>query len=131
MLVSPLLLKRRDSGSSESFRAAKHESDDSDTSDQALDLSTLKESLAQHRGTFTMLDEFSDRPGEAIEDNNWEKIRAIFDLPASEKIITGNASFGARSDGRISCLASEECHDTRIYAPHRPPYLLLRPSTQN
>jgi len=116
-LVSPLRLKLSDSGSGESFGAARHESD-SDSSDHALDLSNLRRSLAQHRGTIPMLDEFSTRAGEAIETDNWEKIRKIFDLPASESIITGNILSGARSDDRISCLVREECHDTRIYAPY-------------
>jgi hypothetical protein len=121
-------MKRNSSG--ESLAGGHMESEESD-SDQPLDLAALKRARLHDPGTISM---FGSIGGRKAEDEDAlataEKVRTLFDLPSTEKIITGIARESC-SNSRISRMVSKECHDTRIYASYRTTHLLLCPTPQN
>jgi len=92
-VASSIRLQRNSSGSGDSFRDKRHDSDHSDTDSEALDLSAIRRARLQHPGTISMFGSISARgAGKDAEDEvtaNEENLRNLFDLPASEKIITG------------------------------------------
>lgn len=105
------------------------ESEESD-SDRALDLAALRRSRLQNPGKISM---FGSISGRKIDDDDdlasAEKVKKLFDLPSTEKIITGVYAFCVYSDSRISRLVSKECYDTRIHASHRATHLFLCPTS--
>ena len=103
------------------------DSDDSDGAGQALDLAALKRARRENPGTISMVGSFSGTDGKLGEDEakaHAEKVRELFDLPSTEKIVTGKSDFAA-SYLRISGLALEKCHDTGLYASNRTSCLFL------
>ena len=128
LVASSIRMKRNPSG--ESLADGDVQSEDSD-SDQPLDLAALKRARLHNPGTISM---FGSMGGRTAEDEDVrataEKVRKLFDLPSTEKIITGIA-YKSFSYNRISRMVSKECHDTRIYAPYRGTHLLLCPTPQN
>jgi hypothetical protein len=133
VLASSIHLQRTSSGSGDSYKEKRHDSDDSDSPDQTLDFAALKRARLKNPGTISMFGAISEREGNLDDDSNAasEKIRKLFDLPAAEKIINGKSSHTTKVNSRISGLASEECYDTRLYASHGTTYLFLCPATQN
>lgn len=102
-------------------------SDDSDGTDEALDLAALKRARKENPGTISMVGSLSSTDGKLGEDEakaNAEKVKELFDLPSTEKIVTGMYDF-APSYVRISGLALEECDDTGLYASNRTSCLFL------
>jgi hypothetical protein len=79
-------MERLPSSASRETMRRHSEEDDSDSSDQALDLAALKRSRLQHPGTISMFEaaEQGTEPAGIAE-----KVRDMFDLPAREKFITG------------------------------------------
>ena len=65
-------------------------SDESD-SDQALDLAALKRARLSNPGTISMLGSISPRAGQFEDEDalSAEKVRKLFELPSTEKIING------------------------------------------
>ena len=94
-VASSIRLQRTSSGSGDSFRDRRHDSDHSDTDSEALDLSAIRRARLQNPGTISMFGSISAKGvGKDAEDEgtaNEDKLRKLFDLPASEKIITGMA----------------------------------------
>ena len=93
LVASSIRLQRTSSGSGDSFRDKRHDSDHSDTDSEALDLSAVRRARLQNPGTISMFGSISAKgAGKDAEDEgtaNEDKLRKLFDLPASEKIITG------------------------------------------
>jgi PH domain len=103
------------------------DSDDSHGDGQALDLAALKRARRENPGTISILGSLAGTDGKIGDDEakaNAEKLRELFELSSTEKIVTGKYDF-APSDVRISGLAVEECHDTRLYASNRTSCLFL------
>ena len=101
--------------------------DDSDESDQALDLAALKRARRENPGTISILGSLKLTDGSLEDDeakSNAEKAKQLFDLPSTEKIITGT-NYRGRSECRISCLVVEDCYDTGLYALNRTAYMFL------
>jgi hypothetical protein len=116
--------------SGESLAEGQMESEGSD-SDQPLDLSALKRARLHDAGTISM---FGSIVGRKVEDEDAlataEKVKKLFDLPSTEKIITGIACESC-SHNRVPRMVSKECHDTGIYASYRTTHLLLCATPQN
>jgi hypothetical protein len=81
-----LSLERLPSSASRETMKRHSEDDDSDSSDQALDLAALRRSRLQHPGTISMFEAADKEKGTS---GIAEKVRDMFDLPAAEKFITG------------------------------------------
>jgi len=89
-LASSMRLKR--DSSADSIGLQRQLSDDSDSSGRRLDLAELRRSRLQHPGKISMFDTASERKSRKDEEDaqsNAEKARELFDLPETEKIVTG------------------------------------------
>src|SRR2546423_11669997 len=109
------------------------DSDDSDGAGQAHDLAALKRARRENPGTISMVGSLSGTDGKLGEDEakaNALKVKELFDLPSTEKIVTGTSD-SAPSYLRISGLALEKCHDTGMYASNRTPCLFLCSTAEN
>jgi hypothetical protein len=84
-LIAESSLERLHSNASRETMKRHSDSDESDSSDQALDLAALKRSRLQHPGTISLFESANEHQDEGFV----EKVRDMFDLPASEKFITG------------------------------------------
>jgi hypothetical protein len=133
-VASSIRLERTSSGSGDSFKA-RAEGDDSDGNDSDIDLAGLRRARLQHPGTISMFGSFPEIPGAADDEDDPQdagaKLRKLFDLPLEEKILTGTLDIPLSVDGRISRMACEKCHDTRIYAPYRTIHMLLCSTAEN
>ena len=88
LLIVASSFKTKRTSSAETIR----EYSDSD-SDQALDLAALKRARRENPGTISILGSLSGTDGKLEDDEakaNAEKAKQLFDLPSTEKIITGN-----------------------------------------
>lgn len=124
-------LKRK--SSADSMGLQRQLSDDSDSSGRQLDLAELRRSRLQNPGKISMFGTSSERRSRKDEEDaqsNAEKARELFDLPETEKIITGYYIMD-RSDCRVSCMVNEECHDSGVHGIDSTSYLLLRATTKD
>jgi hypothetical protein len=122
--ASSVRLNRPSSGGSTAQRRL---SEDSDSSGRQLDLAELKRSRLQHPGKISMFGADPERVTRAANEDahsHAEKARELFDLPATEKILSGTALKDI-SNNRISRLVDEERDDPRLHGFNAIPYLLL------
>jgi hypothetical protein len=126
--VSSIPLQRNSSGSGDSLRGKRQDSDESDGSEQVFNLTALKRARLQNVGGMSMFGVISGYAQGPDDDAlaNAERLRGLFDLPADENISTGSHGSKRGVNGRVSRLADEECHDTRIHASYRTSHLFLR-----
>lgn len=85
-------MKAKRTSSAETIREY---SDDSDSSDQALDMAALKRARGENPGTISILGSLAGTDGKLGDDEakaNAEKAKQLFELPSTEKIITGTRS---------------------------------------
>ena len=127
-------LHRTSSGSGDSFKA--RAADESDGTDNDLDLAGLRRARMQHPGTISMFGSFSDKAMKDAPDDGQDtastKLRKVFELPEEEKILTGTEKIIASgANARISGVAREECYDTRLYVPYRTTHMFLCPTATN
>ena len=88
LLIVASSFKTKRTSSAETIR----EHSDSDSSDQALDLAALKRARRENPGTISILGSLSGTDGNLEDDeakSNAEKAKELFELPSTEKIITG------------------------------------------
>jgi hypothetical protein len=131
--VSPVPLQRNSSGSGDSFRDKRQDSDESDSSEQVINLTALKRARLQNSGAMSVFGVISgyDQGPDDNAATNAEKLRDLFDLPVDENIATGSWGSKRGVNSRVSCLVGKECNDTRIHGSHRTPHLFLRPTPKD
>jgi hypothetical protein len=82
-------MKRGSSGESD-----RHGEGEESDSDRALDLAALKRSRLQNPGQISMFGSIASRNVDDDDDiASAEKVKKLFDLPSTEKIITGVYDF--------------------------------------
>ena len=85
-------LKAKRTLSADTIRDDSDDSDDSEGSDQALDMAALRRARRENPGTISILGSLSAKEGKLEDDEahaNAEKAKQLFELPSTEKIITG------------------------------------------
>jgi len=127
---SSMRLNRASSG--ESIYERRRQSEDSD-SNRVPDFVELNRSRLKNPGSISMFGVDTERSIKVAEEDaqsNAEKARKMFDLPATEKIIS-STTVQYIPNTRISRLVDEERYDTRIYGSNPEPYLFLCPTSQD